>query len=100
MPTLLNPGRGLQALEVVVTVTGVEVVVVVAAAVELEGDGTLESAFSRIPATVTGKHRCWTDLIPIQSLAKPEARVMAHYYSTIAVKVLALAFHLHHLIHP
>jgi len=56
MPTLSNPGRGLQALEVIATVAGVEVLVV-AAAVELEADGALESlsAFSRIPATVTGK---------------------------------------------
>ena len=37
LPTLPNPGRGLQALEVVATVTGAEVVVV-AAAIQLESD--------------------------------------------------------------
>jgi hypothetical protein len=105
MPTLPNPGRGLQALEVIATVIGVKVVVVVAAAVGLEADGALVSAFSRIPATVKGRNRCWTDLVPNHSLAKPEARVMAQNYSTTAAEVLAVAvavvFHLHlHLVHP
>jgi hypothetical protein len=81
------------------------VVVVVAAAVGLEADGALVSAFSRIPATVKGRNRCWTDLVPNHSLAKPEARVMAQNYSTTAAEVLAVAvavvFHLHlHLVHP
>lgn len=100
MPTLPNPGRGLQALEVIATVIGVKVVVVVAAAVGLEADGALVSAFSRIPATVKGRNRCWTDLVPNHSLAKPEARVMAQNYLTTAVAV-AVVFHLHlHLVHP